>query len=291
MTIKFVLYCCLILITSSSTFGQSYYSVAAEGGLFARSTPSLTAPRTGKFACGENVILLKETNEFIEIKDSTSNVKGYWVQVKSANGLVGYACKGYLIEKHQDLDYHNYCEEEYGACNAKLSTKDYQLNGYNYQMEAHHNTTDTLFISEAVFNEIGDCVFQLKPKESGIQVKVYHTVYETLNAWGDTKNEEGIVPRWMGHEPYVQLQPTNENFYRVPVTDYEGLREARAKKMKLKRSSPWDYPSEGYWVPHYTYRGLRVPYFIEAILLKIVLIHPNGNVQFKYVKITLSYGC
>jgi hypothetical protein len=125
-----------VLLLSETTFGQSYYSVAVEGGLFARSTPSLTAPRIGKFACGEDVILLKETNEFVQIKDRTTSIEGYWVQVKSANGLVGYLCKGYLIEKHQDLDYHNYCEEEYGACNAKISTKDYQLYLHNYQMAA-----------------------------------------------------------------------------------------------------------------------------------------------------------
>ena len=291
MSIKPFICSLFLLFFATIINGQTYYSVAAEGGLYARSTPSLTAPRVGKFASGENVILLRETMEFLVIKDSTTPVEGYWVQVKSESGIVGYVCSGYLIEKHQDFDYHNYCDEYYGDCDATLKAKDYQINIFNYQMDAHYNAGDTLFISEAVFNEIGDCVFQLKPKEGGVKIKVYHTVYETLNAWGYTKNEAGIIPRWMGHEPYVELEPTNHIFYRVPVTDYEGLREARAKKLKLKRYSPWDYESEVYWVPHYTYRGVRAPYFIEAVLLKIVLIHPNGKVQFKYIKITLSYGC
>lgn len=163
---------------------------------------------------------------------------------------------------------------------------------FNFKIEDFKvSKKDTLVLQEIVFNEIGDKLLKVKPKNNHRNIEVYYTRIETLNDWGNTKNNEGIIPKWKGNAPFIKLKVTNEFFYRIPTTDYENVRESTAQKLNLKRAPNWKDVGEGWWIPRYIYRGLIVPYEIESIILKIVTTDSNNEIKTEYIKIKLSYGC
>lgn len=275
---------------SQEVMGQEYYSVVASSGLIVREQPDRHAERVGKFAAGADVVLIEKTDKPLEIQDAGKTVKGHWYKVRSQQ-LEGYVFSGYLCAKTYNPEHMVGCDEDYGNCNTLVSFEGATLSIYNFQTELQEPTKDSVILHEAVFNEIGDQIIQISPREAGTSIRVYYARYEMLNAWGGEQNEQGIIPKWSGHEPYVELKPHNNNFFRIPLTDYEAVREARATKMGLERSPDWEQSSEGGWYPRYVYQGLIVPYEINAALLKVVLNVPGQKPTSHIVKIVLSYGC
>lgn len=275
---------------SQEIMGQEYYSVVASSGLIVRDQPDRHAERVGKFAAGADVALIEKTDKALHIQDAGTTIKGFWYKVRSPR-LEGYVFSGYLCSKTYNPEHMAGCDEDYGTCNTLFSLDGAEVTIYNFQTELREPTKDSVILHEAVFNEIGDQIIRISPKEAGTSIRVYYARYEMLNAWGGEQNEQGIIPKWSGHEAYVELSPQNGTFFRVPLTDYEAVREARAAKMGLERSPDWERSSEGGWFPRYRYQGLIVPYEINAVLLKIELDTPSQRPQSHVVKIVLSYGC
>lgn len=277
---------------------QDFYSVIAENGLIVRAKPNVKSERIGKFYCGEPVELIQKTNIKIEINDDGRKVEGNWYLVVSKSRemseLKGYVFSGFLLKNNDAWNIGWGCNTDKIVCSAEFSTKNTDVTIYNFQLdgnEVENKKKDTLVLYEAVFNEVGDKLLKIKPKKKYKKIEVYATVIETLNDWGETKNEDGIVPKWNGSKPYTKLEATNNFYYRVPIIKYDKIREATAKKLNLERAPNWDEVGEGWWVPRYKYKGLIVPYEIKSVLFKIITTDLNNKVAIDYVEIVLSYGC
>ena len=287
-----------ILFFAFNTQGQDFYSVIAEHGLVVRNKPELRSERVGKLYEGEPVELIEDTKIRLEITDNDKTIEGNWFLVESksrtTSKLEGYVFSGYLMKNN---DYWNVgwgCEQSKIVCSAEFSTKfsDYKI--YNFQITDYLRTnikSDTLVLYEEVFNEIGDKLLKVKPRGNYKNIEIHYTRIETLNDWGETKNSDGIIPKWKGSKPYVKLEPVNEFYFRIPKTDYEIIREFTAKELNLVRSPDWDLVGEGWWYPRYQYKGLIVPYEIKSILFKIIITDLNNRITTEYVEIKLSYGC
>ena len=167
------------------------------------------------------------------------------------------------------------------VCSSEFSSKYTDFTTYNFQSEEAREESknkDTLLSYEEVFYEVGNKLFKIKSKKNIKKTEVYSTVVEALNSWGETKNEDGIVPKWKGSQPYKKMEPTNAFFYRIRITNYDDIRESTVKKLNLERAPNWEEVGEGWWVPIYKYKGLIVPYEIKSVLLKVVTTDANGTV-------------
>jgi hypothetical protein len=291
MKIKLIIILSFLLLSLEDVLGQDFYSVIAENGLVIRNKPDLNAERTGKFYCGESLKLIEKTDINLQIRDNNKSIQGKWFLVTSKSGLKGYVFSGYLLKKFGQWNVGVTCDEGLLVCSTTFLTKNNDFEIFNFQLEGQETKKDTLVLYEAVFNEIGDKVLKVKPKKEFKKIEVYYTRIETLNAWGSVKNSDSIIPKWKGNTPFIKLNATNDIFYRIPLTDYENVRESTAKKLKLKRSPDWDYVGEGWWIPRYMYKGVTAPYEIKSILLKVITTDLNNNTETTYIEIGLSYGC
>jgi uncharacterized protein YgiM (DUF1202 family) len=280
------------------TQGQEFYYVIAENGLIVREKPNSKSKRIGKLYSGEPVELIENTNIELEIKENNKIIKGKWYfvvsQTRSMSELKGYVFSGYLLKYHKHWNAGGGCDNYEIVCKSEFSTKSSDFSIYNVQTADYGNASkkkDTLLLYEEGFNEIGDKLLKIKPKENYKNIEVFYTTIETLNDWGETKNSDGIVPKWKGNKPYIKLEPTNDFYYRLPVIDYVKIREATAKKLNLTRSPDWDYLGEGWWYARYKYKGIIVPYEIKSVLIKIITTDIEDNVRTEFVEIELSYGC
>ncbi|MGH1387186.1 SH3 domain-containing protein [Kordia sp.] len=280
-----------LLLSAVEAFGQDFYSIIAENGLVIRNKPDLKAERIGKFYCGESVKLVEKTTISLQIRDHNKTIDGKWFLVTSRSGLKGYVFSGYLLKMLDQWNVGVTCDTDLLVCSTTFSTKKNDFEIFNFQIEAQETKKDTLLLHEAVFNEIGDKLLKVKPRNDLKKIEVYYTRLETLNNWGSTKNSDSIIPKWKGNQPFIKLNATNDIFYRIPLTDYDKVREATAKKLKLERSPDWDVVGEGWWIPRYVYKGIIAPYEIKSILLKIITTDFNNNTETKYIEIGLSYGC
>jgi len=271
--------------------GQDFYSVIAESGLVVRDKPDLNAERIGKFYCGQSLKLLENTGIDLQVNDNKKQILGKWFLVTSKSGLKGYVFSGYLLKMSDKWNIGFTCDSNLLVCSTKFSTGKNDFEIFNFQIEGQETKKDTLLLYEAVFNEIGDKLLKIKSKKELKKIEVYYTRIETLNAWGNIKNSDSIVPKWKGHKPFVKLKAVNNIFYRIPTTDYDKVRELTASKMKLKRSPDWNEVGEGWWIPRYMYKGVIAPYEIKSVLFKIITTDFNNQVETKYIEIGLSYGC
>ncbi|WP_298516054.1 SH3 domain-containing protein [uncultured Kordia sp.] len=290
MNIKLIILS-FFLLSITDVFGQDFYSVIAENGLVIRDKPNLNAERIGKFYCGEAVKLIEKTDIRLQVNDHNTSISGAWFLVTSKSGLKGYVFSGYLLKKEHQWNIGVTCDSNLLVCSTTFSTKKNDFEIFNFQIEGQETKKDTLLLYEAVFNEIGDKLLKIKPKKDLKKIEVYYTRMETLNEWGSTKNSDSIIPKWKGNKPFIKLEATNNIFYRIPITDYENIRESTAKQMNLERSPDWDHVGEGWWIPRYQYKGIIAPYEIKSILLKIITTDLNHKTETKYIEIGLSYGC
>ncbi len=294
MKCNLVLFSIFVLIGFRAQ-SQENYSVVAENGLIVRAQPSFDSPRLGKFLCGEPLKLLKKTDIQIEIPVDSQSIKGYWYYVISKSRvspeLKGYVFSAFLLKFNAPERTGMTCEENEIVCSIQIATKQTQIEIFNYQIEAQDKKHDTLMLHEAVFYELGDKLLKVKPKNDIKKIEVFYTLLETLNEWGNERNEAGVIPKWKGYQPYQKLEVVNQWFYRIPLINDENRREATAKRMKLKRSPHWDHIGEGWWVPMYLYEGLIVPYEISSAILKIVITDQNNETKTEFIEIGFSYGC
>jgi len=270
---------------------QEFYSVAAEHGLIIRQKADMTSPRVGKFLCGQDLKLIQKTDIPVEVQDQNETIKGHWYFMSSPSGFKGYVFSGYLLPKQESWRNGVTCEDEYIPCSTELSTQNNMLEIFNFEIEGQDHKPDTLVLYEAVFNEIGDKLLKVKPRKEFQNIEVYYTRMETLNAWETAKDSNGIISKWKGHHPFIKLESFNQYFYRIPPTDYDNVREKRARIMHLKRSPDWDESGEGGWFPRYIYKGQIVPYEISSIIIKIVTTDSKNISTTEYIEIGLSYGC
>jgi len=293
--VKYSLITLFTLFSVLTVNSQSFYSVIAENGLIVRKKPAENSERLGKFFCGESVELVEKTKVQSSITHLTKTLEGYWYLVKSTSRttteLKGYVYSRFLLKNRTGWDIGVTCNDHKIVCSTKLSTEHTELELFNFQIEEQEKHVDTLIIHEAVFNEIGDKLLNIKPKEPSSKVDVFYTRIETLNDWGTAKNNEGQILKWKGNKPFTQLDAANESFYRIPLTDYENVREATAKELDLERAPNWDYVGEGWWIPRYEYKGIIAPYEIKSVLLKILVTDVNNDTRTEYIEIRLSYGC
>ena len=287
-----ILFAIIVFISLSlSVFGQEYYSAISDNGLIIRIEPNMEAKRVSKLACGEDLSLIKKTGIKVSITDKNKKIDGSWYYIKSNKGIKGYVFSGFLLQKKTKPEYEGICDEHYGKCDTKISFSNFDFIIYNYQKEGVTTKHDTLVIYEAVFNEIGDKLIQIKPKADILNVDIYYARIESLNSWGSEKNSQGIVPRWKGHDPFINLSKKNSYYFRIPTTNYDEVRNKTVKRMNLKEAPNFHESGEGWWIPRYIYKGIIAPYQIESVLLKVVTKYKSGDIKVKYVELNLSYGC
>ncbi|WP_282050453.1 SH3 domain-containing protein [Maribacter aquivivus] len=87
----------VLLIITSSIFGQDTSFVIAENGLIVRESPNLKSEKIGKLYYGSEVRIIKETGIKIEINDSGRTISGQWLEIQKISGnLKGFVFSGYL---------------------------------------------------------------------------------------------------------------------------------------------------------------------------------------------------
>ncbi|MFK7750729.1 MAG: SH3 domain-containing protein [Kordia sp.] len=280
-----------LLLLVTEVFAQDFYSVIAENGLVVRDKPNLNAERIGKFHCGTSIKLIENTGIDLQVNDNKKQILGKWFLVTSKSGVKGYVFSGYLLKKEHQWNVGFTCDEGLLVCSTKFSIKKNSFEIFNFQIEAQETKKDTLLLHEAVFNEIGDKLLKIKPRNDLKKIEVYYTRLETLNDWGSIKNSDSIIPKWKGNKPFIKLKAANDIFYRIPTTDYDKVRELTAVEMNLERSPDWDNVGEGWWIPRYMYKGVIAPYEIKSILLKIITTDIHNKTEVSYIEIVMSYGC
>lgn len=292
---KFQLVILLSLLFFVPTQAQELYSVIADNGLNVREKPSLNSEHIGKFYCGEDIKLIEKTNVNLSVNEHGKTINGFWYIVTSTSRedsvLRGYVFSGYLLKRNDHRNMGLICPRGEIDCITDFSTNNNQFKIFNFQIEGQSTKKDTLILYEDVFNEIGDKLLKIEPKKAYKKIEVYYTRIESLNEYGRKENSFGEIPKWKGHKPYIKLESSNEFYYRIPLTDYDHIRESRAKALSLERAANWDDVGEGWWVPKYKYKGVIAPYEIRSVLLKIITTDLKNQRQIEFIEIILSYGC
>ncbi|ADV48771.1 SH3 type 3 domain protein [Cellulophaga algicola DSM 14237] len=278
---------------------STIYTVAAKNGLSVRSEPSTSGEKIGKFPPGEYVVLLEDTGSYLSLVDNGVPVNGNWFKVKTMRNswdtkpiLTGYVFSGYLL-KNESKPYNP--SDALTTANTTLKFDSFDLSFYFYETETGSETSpivkqDTVFVSEDVFNDLGDRLLYIEPKESTTSIALFYTFKESIWEYNfdATKSKEKYA--WEGYGPYKEL-PLTRNMALFPKIAYEKVETSREVNLKLKDTLV-HYPGEmGGTTATMSYQGRPLVHFIADALLKIVLHHSNGTTEIKYVNITLSYGC
>lgn len=274
----------------SEVDAQNNFNVIAVDGLYMRATPNAEGRRLYRFLFGEELRLVDTLPMPFQSYEFSLDDPNSWFRVQNHQGVKGYVYGYYLSPKVYPPN-PPYTDDEYGSRNTTIYTDAATIIVPNYQNEGLLKRNDTIYIGEAVFNEIGDKVIYVMPKDSQAVVQVEYTCVEELNPWGARNAEGQLVPKWKHHEPFEQLPSLHQYFFSIPVTQYDSIRERSARALQLERSPNWDHVGEGWWVPMYVYHETIVPYQITSVLMKVTLHHKKGAKEEIILNFGLSYGC
>lgn len=288
--IKRQFYGAILFFLSHTLHAQTNFNVIAVDGLFMRTQPSLEGRKIYQFMFGEELMSIDSISIDMNQYTFTLSDTNSWIEVVNHEGLKGYVYGYYLSPKFYRPN-PPYYDDEFGSRNTTIYINGAKVVIPNYQSDGKRKSGDTVYVWEAVFNEIGDKIVYVEPTDSLANISVEYTCVEELNPWGAADSNGNKVPRWKHHEPFQHLNPIHNNFFPTPVTAYDSIRENSAKRLHLERSPDWDHVGEGWWVPRYIFHGAIVPYQITSVLIKITLEYPNGEKVVTVLSIGLSYGC
>jgi len=94
MSLKNIIYI-LFLFISVISYSQKCI-VKASSGLNVREEPNLDSKKVGKLTLNQTVSIIEGSNNILKVEDEGNTIEGYWVKVKSDNGISGYVFEGYL---------------------------------------------------------------------------------------------------------------------------------------------------------------------------------------------------
>ena len=283
-----------LIFFSFQTIAQEYYSVIAENGLAIRENPSASSKKLGKLHLGENVLLIEKSKEFFSVEDKSKTISGKWFKVSSDSSATGYVFSGYLLKKNGKEKDRLDCYEEFD-CNATLNFENFKTIIYNYQTQDNYRINgDTTSTFEWVFNEVGDKLLRVIPKNDSHTIKVFYTFQEGITEQYNrkkTKFEDWLKTkvRWVGHEDFRELKGTR-NFFIIPIIKYEEQEKFRKDKMNL-RDTLIDLSGESWNIATLIYKDKPCTYGISPVILKISLFEGEKEIDVKYIKIDLSFGC
>ncbi|WP_435654787.1 SH3 domain-containing protein [Cellulophaga baltica] len=287
------------LRSQHQTKDNPIYTVAAKNGLTVRSEASIHGEKLGKFPPGEYVELLEDTGTYLSLTDHGVAVNGNWFKVKTMRNawdnkpiLTGYVFSGYLLKnEHKPYNPSDALTTE----TSTLKFDSFDLSFYFYETEEGSETStivkkDTLFIYEAVFNDLGDRLIYIEPKVNTTKIELFYTFKESVWEYNFDASKSKEKYAWEGYGPFKEL-PLTRHMALFPQIGYEKVETARQVNLKLNDTLV-HYPGEmGGTTATMSYQGRPLVHFIADTLLKIVLHHSNGTTEIKYVNITLSYGC
>jgi hypothetical protein len=269
-----------------------FFTVATPGGIFLRDAPQQQSNKVAWLREGIDLIRLDTVHLFPgSIQDDGTTVSGEWYWIKTLANQTGYVFSAYVIAKMDEPINNGPCGADLDSCITHLYTEDFNLTIYNFSIEGHQWSYDTLIMYEEVFFEIGDNLLALEIVASGNTPEVWYTYeermwpYEVVTPAGDS------IQPWLDAEPFQRLPVFNGKYFRLPQTPYNDLMEAREKNLGLERVPDWDQGGEGGWVPRFMYRGVRHSYLVESLLLKVKYLAMDGSMTTRYIRISLSYGC
>ncbi len=285
----------IFLLFVFKTNAQEYFSVIAENGLSIRNEPNIKSKKIGKLTVGQDVALINKSGKLLTVNDGNKIISGEWYEVQS--NPRGYVFSGYLLRKNEKPNNIADCKDEL-SCYSNISFEQFELNIYNYQIQENiTKKKDTIQVFEYVFNEIGDKLLQIIPKNKKDSISVSYSVVENINEQFDyrkTKNSEldnwnKTRVSWKGKEPFVELK-NNLNFFRIPKTEYEEKEVIRKQKFKLKDTLV-NLSGESDNIATLIYKGKASTYGLGPVIIRIELYSENGEKQEKFLVIDLSYGC
>ncbi|WP_308993873.1 SH3 domain-containing protein [Mariniflexile litorale] len=288
----------IFLLFFFKTNAQEYFSVIAENGLSIRNKPNLNSEKIGKLEVGKDILLIKKSGQKMSINDNNQLINGEWYEIESTKeNPKGYVFSGYLLEKKEQPNDINDCEKEL-PCYSSVSFENFDLKIYNYQIQKNiTKKQDTIQVIEHVFNQIGDKLLQIIPKQKKDSIRVSYMVVENINEQYDYRK---IKPseyddwfknrvKWKGQEPFVELK-NNLNFYRIPKTEYEQKEILRKQNFKLKDTLV-DLIGKSPNVATLIYKGKACTYGLGPVIIRIELYSENREKIIKFLVIDLSYGC
>lgn len=285
----------LFLLFVFKANAQEYFSVIAENGLSIRKEPDLKSEKIGKLKVGQDVALINKSGKLLTVKDGNKLISGEWYEVES--NPKGFVFSGYLLKKSEKPRNATDCKEDL-PCYSNISFEKFELYIYNYQIEENIlKKKDTIQVYEYVFNEIGDKLLQIVPKNKKDSISVSYSVFENINEQFDyrkTKNFDfdnwkKTKVSWKGKEPFIELK-NNLNFFRIPKTEYEEKEKLRKQKFKLKDTLV-DLSTESDNIATLIYKGKASTYGLGPVIIRIDIYSENGKKYEKFLVVNLSYGC
>ncbi|MFK7749839.1 MAG: SH3 domain-containing protein [Kordia sp.] len=289
---------CILLLFIFESNAQNYFSVIAKNGLSIREKPSLKSKRIGKLEAGKDVVLIAKSGKKLSVTDDDQIINGEWYEVEGTNeNPQGYVFSGYLLAKKENPNTNIGCENRI-PCHSTISFEKFDLKIYNYQVQENPTKKqDTIQVFEYVFNEIGDKLLQILPKQKKDSIVVSYMVVENINEQYDYRKVESSdfeewnknSVHWKGQEPFVTIK-NNLNFFRIPKTEYEQKEVLRKQNFKLK-DTLIDLSGESSNIATLIYKGKPCTYGLGPVIIRIELYTENGEKSVRFLVVVLSYGC
>lgn len=288
----------LLLVLVFRVNAQDYFSVIAENGLWIRTEPSLKSGRIEQLSVGQDILIVEKTGIRASINENDEKIDGEWYKIAETKGnKAGYVFSGYLLEKKENQNNGFNRDGKYNRY-TKVSFEKFDLKIYNYRIQENiTKKKDTIQVFEYVFNEIGDKLLHIIPKQKKDSISVAYTIVENINEQYnyreikstefDNWNENRV--RWKGQEEFANLN-NKFNFFRIPTTQYEQKEVFRKQNLQL-RDTLIDLSGESSNIATLIYKGKPCTYGLGPVILRIELYSENGEKSTKYLTIDLSYGC